>query len=349
MDDLRVAIIGYGLAGSVFHGPLIDSTPGLSVTSVVTSNAERAAAARRAHPVAEVLASAEELWATAAEHDLVVVAAANDVHVPLAERALESGLAVVVDKPMAPAPDQARALMARAESLGLMLTPFHNRRWDADQLTLRRLLAEGQLGDAFRLESRFERWVPELGGKPWRDRAAASEGGGIVLDLGTHLVDQAIVLFGPVERVYAEIASRRGTPADDDAFLDLTHRSGVRSHLIVSALVGAPGPRLRALGTGGSYVVAQLDGQEDALRAGARPGNGEWGAEPPDRWGSLMRGDDRTPVRSEPGNWPAFYAGVVAALREGAPPPVDPRDAVTVLEVLEAARRSSEEGVTIGV
>jgi scyllo-inositol 2-dehydrogenase (NADP+) len=349
MDDLRVAIIGYGLAGSVFHAPLIDSTSGLAVTSVVTGNPERAESARRAHPAAQVLPNVEELWARAPEHDLVVVAAANNAHVPLAAQALESGLAVIVDKPMAPSPEAALSLIKRAEERDLMLTPFHNRRWDSDQLTLRRLLGEGELGEVFRYESRFERWVPELGNKPWRDRAPAAEGGGILLDLGTHLVDQALVLFGPVERVYAEVAARRDPVADDDAFLDLTHRSGVRSHLIVSALTGAPGPRLTVLGTGGAYVVAELDGQEDRLRAGERPGKGEWGTEPLERWGVLARGEERAPVPSEPGNWPAFYAGVVSALRDGAPPPVDPRDAVAVLEVLAVARGSSEEGVAINL
>ncbi len=349
MDDLRVAIIGYGLAGSVFHAPLIDSTSGLAVTSVVTGNPQRAESARRAHPAAQVLPNVEELWARVPEHDVVVVAAANNAHVPLAAQALESGLAVIVDKPMAPSPEAALSLIERAEEGDLMLTPFHNRRWDSDQLTLRRLLGEGELGEVFRYESRFERWAPELGDKPWRDRASAAEGGGVLLDLGTHLVDQALALFGPVDRVHAEIAARRVPEADDDAFLDLAHRSGVRSHIAVSALTGAPGPRLRLLGTHGAYVVRDLDGQEDALRAGARPADAKWGVEPPERWGELARGAERTPVPSEPGNWPAFFEGVVAALRDGAPPPVDPRDAVAVLEVLAAARRSSEEGVVISL
>ena len=349
MDELRVAIIGYGLGGSVFHGPLIDSTPGLAVAAVVTSNPERAASARATHPDADLVASVDELWGRASGHDLVVVTAANDAHVLLAERALESGLPVVVDKPLAPTAAEARRLIERAEEAGRMLTVFHNRRWDSDQLTLRRLLAAGELGDVFRVESRFERWVPEFGSKPWRDRNPATEGGGVLLDLGTHLVDQALALFGPVERVHAQVASLRGAPADDDAFVALSHGSGVRSHITVSMMTGAAGPRLRVNGTRGGFVVEGLDGQEDALRAGARPGAGEWGVEPPERWGAVVRGDDRTRVASEPGNWPAFYAAVVAALRDGAPPPVDPRDAVAVLEVLEAARRSSETGTAVSL
>jgi scyllo-inositol 2-dehydrogenase (NADP+) len=339
MGDIRVAIIGYGLAGSVFHGPLIASTPGLSVATVVTSNAQRADAARRAHPEARVLSDAGEVWQRAREHDLAVIAAPNQAHVPLARRALDAGLAVVVDKPLAPTADEARALVSEAESADLMLSVFHNRRWDSDQLTLRRLIAEGELGDVRRYESRFERWRPEPGQTRWHHLATPAEGGGVLLDLGSHLVDQALLLFGPVRHVYGEVSNRRGPAADDDAFVALDHVSGVRSHLWASDLVGAPGPRLRVLGTGGAYVVAELDGQEEALRSGRRPAAVRpWGAEPRSRWGRLVRGVEEEPVPSEPGAWPEFYAGIVRALGDGARPPVDPWDAVTTLEVLEAAR-----------
>jgi scyllo-inositol 2-dehydrogenase (NADP+) len=340
MGELRAAIIGYGLAGSVFHGPLVASTPGLAVATVVTSNPQRVDAARRAHPEAAVVSDPDEVFERASDHDLVVVAAPNRAHVPLAHRAIEAGLAAVVDKPLAPTSAEARELVQEAERLGRLLTVFFNRRWDSDQLTLRRLISEGALGDVLRFESRFERWKPDAGSeKPWRDAAPPAEGGGILLDLGSHLVDQAVQLFGPVGRVYGEADSRRGLPAEDDAFVALEHISGARSHLWASTLAGAPGPRLRVLGTGGAYVVADLDGQEEALRSGRRPGDGQrWGVEQRSRWGRLVRGAKEEPVPSEPGAWPEFYAGVVRALRDGTPPPVDPWDAVTTLEILEAAR-----------
>jgi len=351
MSDLRVAIAGYGLAGSGFHAPLIASTPGLAVASVVTRNLERQDRARREHPGAAVLDTTDEIWARSGDHDLVVVATPNDSHVALARRALEAGLPVVVDKPLATSAAQARELVADAERLGVMLTAFHNRRWDSDQLTLRRMLSDGTLGTVVRYESRFERWRPEL--KPeqvWRETTTPAEGGGVLLDLGTHLVDQALVLFGPAARVYGEVDIRRGGASDDDIFVAIQHASGVHSHLWASSVAAAPGPRLRVLGTRAGYLVTDVDGQEDALRTGSRPGDGSaWGAEPRERWGLLVRGEERDRVESEPGAWPEFYAGVDRAIRSGRPPPVDPRDAVAVLEVLNAARRSSETGDVIEV
>ncbi len=341
--DIRVALVGFGLAGSVFHGPLIAATPGLALTTIVTSDPERGARAQQEHPGARVEPDADAVWERAAEHDLAVIATANQAHAELASRALDAGLAVVVDKPLAPTAAEARALVDEAERRGAMLTVFHNRRWDSDQLTLRRLLAEGRLGRVHRYESRFERWRPEPRPGAWRETTPPERGGGVLLDLGTHLVDQAIALFGPVAAVRGEVDSRRGGVADDDAFVALTHESGVHSHLWASSVAAAPGPRLRVLGDAAAYVVDGVDGQEAALTRGDRPGpDSEWGIEPRRRWGRLVRGEDSEPAPSEPGAWPCFYTELEAALRNDGPVPVDPRDAVTVLELLERARRGPE-------
>src|SRR3954454_20498985 len=327
MAELRAALIGYGLAGSVFHGPLIAAAPEVSLATVVTGNADRAAQARGEHPAARVEARVESVWERAPEHNLVVIATRNDSHVELAARAIDAGIAVVVDKALATTSDAAgelaaaRELVAHAERAGVPLTVFHNRRWDSDQLTLRRLMAEGSLGEIGRYESRFERWRPQVRPEAWRENTAPREGGGVLLDLGTHLIDQALVLFGPVTRVYGEVDMRRGGPADDDVFLALEHDSGVRSHLWASSVAGARGPRLRVLGGAAAFVVDELDGQEDALRAGLRPaGSDDWGAEPESRWGRLVRGDESEPVRSENGAWPRFYEQVGPALRGAARP-----------------------------
>ena len=261
---------------------------------------------------------------------------------PLAGRAIEAGLAVVVDKPLAPSSDGARELVEHAERRGVPLTVFHNRRWDSDQLTLRRLIADGRLGEVRRYESRFERWRPELRAEAWRERAAPEVGGGVLLDLGTHLVDQALVLFGPVRDVYGEVDARRGGAADDDAFVALEHVSGVRSHLWASSVAPAPGPRLRVNGSAAAFVVEHLDGQEEALRSGARPGaDGRWGVEPEAHWGRLVAGDRSEPVRSEDGAWPQFYERLARSLAGEGELPVDPRDAVRVLEILERARSTA--------
>ena len=338
-DDLRVAIAGYGLAGAVFHAPLITSTPGLRLVSVVTANPQRRERARRDHPDVRVFDDVAQLWERARDHDLVVVATANARHVDMTRTALETGLDVVVEKPMAPTSVEARALIELARARGRLLTVFHNRRWDGDLLTVRRLLARRELGAVNRFESRFERWQPVPRDGSWRMRADPAEAGGLLFDLGSHLVDQAILLFGPPSHVYAEIDTRRsGTAVDDDVFLALDHAGGVHSHLWSSALAALPGPRFRVLGDRGAYVKEGLDVQEDQLRAGMRPEDPDFGREPPDRWGRLAAGDTVGEVETERGAWTRFYSDLVAAVRIGAAPPVDSGEAATVIEVLERAR-----------
>jgi scyllo-inositol 2-dehydrogenase (NADP+) len=344
VDELRLAIIGYGLAGRIFHAPLIAATAGLRVAAIVTGDPERRTQAEREHPTAERLSNPGELWQRGGAIDAVVVAAPNDAHAALAMAAIDHHLPVVVDKPLAVTARDALAVVEHAERTGVALTVYQNRRWDSDQLLLAKLIAAGRLGTVIRYESRFERWRPETTPGGWRDSATVAAGGGQLLDLGSHLVDQALHHFGPAERVYAEIDSRRGTVADDDAFLAITHVSGVISHLHGSALVAAPGPRLRVLGTEGALLVTALDTQEDRLRAGERPDTvSDWGVEPSYTRPRLIVGAQSVPLSGPPGDWAAFYGQLRTALTEGAPPPVDPRDAVAVLRVIESARRSAAE------
>ncbi|MFD9303088.1 Gfo/Idh/MocA family oxidoreductase [Streptomyces sp. NPDC060048] len=355
---LRVGLVGYGLAGSVFHAPLVSATDGLVLDTVVTSDPGRAAQAREAYPDVRIAGSAAELWSgdRSPALDLVVIASPNKTHVPLATAALTAGVPVVVDKPLAATAAEARELAALSERTGTFLSVFQNRRWDNDFLTLRRLLADGELGEIQRFESRFERWRPQLKGG-WRESGAPEEVGGLLYDLGSHVVDQALVLFGPAVRVYAEADVRRpGAEADDDTFIALTHASGVRSHLYVSATTAQLGPRFRVLGSSAGYVKYGLDPQENALREGMRPGDPgrTWGEEPEHLWGLLGSGESPltgggTPVRTAPGDYPAYYAAVAAALRGGGPAPVTALEAAHCLDVLEAARRSSRDGVTVRV
>jgi scyllo-inositol 2-dehydrogenase (NADP+) len=340
---IRVALLGYGLAGAVFHAPLIVSVEGLELAAIVTHDDERRSRARHEHPAAELLESPEAVWERADSFDLVVVAAPNRFHVPLARSAIEAGLAVVVDKPLAATADEAGALVREAGQGGVMLTVFQNRRWDGDFLTVRGLLEEDALGEVERFESRFERWRPELSGG-WRESGEPQDAGGLLYDLGSHLVDQALCLFGPAALVYAELESRRpGAQTDDDTFVALTHDSGVRSHLWMSAVAAQPGPRFRVTGRSGAYVKYGLDVQEDLLHAGRHPGDPDWGREPQDRWGLLGAGEQIRPVPTVPGAYQRFYEGVVPALRKSAPPPVDPEAVVRGLEVLDAARISARE------
>jgi predicted dehydrogenase len=333
--DLRVAVIGFGLAGSVFHAPLIAATPGLELTTVVTGNPDRRDRAQARYPAVRVEPAADALFARAGEHDVVVVASPNETHVELATRAIELGLATVVDKPLATTGAAAAEVVRLAERGGTALTVFQNRRWDSDQLTLRRLLDDGSLGRVHRYESRFERWRPrDAGVEPGERRP----GRGVVLDLLTHLVDQALQLFGPARAARGEAGEGREIAAEADAFVAIEHESGTRSHLWASSIAAAPGPRLRVLGSRAAYVVDELDGQERDLASGLAPEPGRpWGVEPRSRWGRLVRGDAAEPVPSESGDWPRFYALLAGSLRGEGSLPVHPRDAVAALELLERA------------
>ncbi|MEV3858529.1 Gfo/Idh/MocA family oxidoreductase [Streptomyces sp. NPDC050095] len=353
-SPLKVGLVGYGLAGSVFHAPLISATEGLVLDTVVTSNPERQAQARAEYgDDLRFAASPDELWARADELDLIVIASPNKTHVAIATAALEAGLPVVVDKPIAGTAAEARTLAALADERGLLLSVFQNRRWDNDFLTLQALLKDGELGDVWRFESRFERWRPQPKGG-WRESGNPEEIGGLLYDLGSHVVDQALVLFGPAVSVYAESDVRRaGTTADDDTFIAITHANGVRSHLYVSATTAQLGPRFRVLGSQAGYVKYGLDPQEGALREGRRPVAGEpWGVESESLWGKVGSGESPLtgggrPVRTLPGDYPAYYAAVAAALRDGGPNPVPATQAADALDVLEAARRSARDGVTV--
>ena len=339
---VRIGLAGYGLGGRYFHAPLIASAAGCEFLGVVTTSPER----RR--QVAEDLglpafASLDELAGAGAE--AVAISTPADSHVALTQQALRLGIAVVCDKPFALDADAARASVLLAEQLGVPLSVYQNRRWDSDFLTLRGLLDSGSLGTLTVFESRFERFRPESG--------PGAAGGGTLLDFGSHLADQALVLAGPVVSVYAEMHYQPGPNGlDDDVFVALTHEGGVRSHLWGSWRQGSPGPRFRAAGTSGSYVIDAVDGQEALLRGGASPASaaaaGEtWGAEPAERWGSVRRGSDVERVPSVRGSWDLFYPAFAAAVRGAQQVPVDPWDAVATAAVLDAARASARIGQVV--
>ncbi|HEY8769268.1 MAG TPA: Gfo/Idh/MocA family oxidoreductase [Thermoleophilaceae bacterium] len=342
-EPLRVALAGYGLAGSVFHAPLIAATDGLELRTVVTSNPERAEQVRTLHPGARVVERAEAVFEAADEHDLLVVATPNRSHVPLGLAALEAGLHVVVDKPLATSAADGRRLVEAARERDRLVSVFQNRRFDGDFLTARRLIESGELGDVLRFESRFERWRPEPKPGSWRERGEAEEGGGLLFDLGSHLIDQALVLFGPVANVYAEVDRRRpGVQADDDVFVALQHESGARSHLWASAVAAQLGPRLRVLGSRAAYVKWGLDPQEAQLSEGTRPGNPGYGRERDERFGTLGRDNDTRRIRTEPGAYERYYELLRDAIAEGSPPPSPAEDGVAVLELIEAARKNAQ-------
>lgn len=328
---LRVAVVGYGLAGRVLHGSLIRAEPRLALTHVVTGSAERAAQARSDRPGVVVLPSVDELWSVAGELDLVVLASPNSTHVPLAEAAVRLGLATVVDKPLAPTAAEGARLVALAAERGVPLSVFANRRWDSDTLTAADLVRRGTLGEVVRVESRFTRFRPQVDTR-WKEQPDGA--GGVLRDLGPHLVDAALRLLGPATAVYGELRRvRPGALVDDDAFVALTHAGGAVSHLWASLAAPVPGPRLVVQGTLGGWSKDALDSQEDALRAGVPV--------PPEPAGRLVTAGGVREVPSLPGEWAAYYRGIADALTGAGPLPVTGDDAVAVLRVLDAARDSA--------
>ncbi|MBH0129553.1 Gfo/Idh/MocA family oxidoreductase [Salinibacterium sp. NK8237] len=337
MTVMRTGVIGFGTSGRVFHAPFIEANPDFSLDIIVTANAERAAVAASLYPDARIVASADELFA--AELDLVIIGSPSGTHVSLAHSALDAGLAVVIDKPFSVTEAEGLGLIDRAEELGLPITVFQNRRWDGDFLTLRSLIASGELGDIRRFESRFEWWKPDVT-KSWKAEATPAEGGGILYDLGAHLIDQAIQLFGGVTEVYSEVATQRpGGAADDDVFVSLLHQTGVRSQLWMNGLAAQVGPRFHVLGSASAYTKWGLDGQEPALIAGALPSDADYGVEPSSSWGVSGIGDNLSKVPAVRGQYDTYYGLLADSLLRGQPLPVDPRDSVEVIRIIEEIHR----------
>ncbi|MCU0295183.1 MAG: Gfo/Idh/MocA family oxidoreductase [Candidatus Nanopelagicales bacterium] len=339
MTQIRVGLIGYGLAGRLFHAPFITANPDLALTTIVTRDPTRAHAAASEVPGAAIVADVDAMLT--ADVELVVVASPSALHEQHARLALEAGRHVVLDKPAARDAREFEALVALAGQRERELVVFHNRRWDSEYLTLRAVLAEGVLGTVHRFESRMERWRP-VGKGGWRESADPADMGGLRYDLGPHLVDQALQLFGPVESVSAHSESLREVGSfDDDVQAMLVHRGGVLTVLSASLVTAIPGPRMKLLGSDGAALLDATDGQEDRLRAGERPGPG-WGAEL-GVTASIAVGDPaRThQVAYKDGQWPAFYAGVADCLLGRAPTPVTNESALAVMEVLGAIGESA--------
>ncbi|HEY0014149.1 MAG TPA: oxidoreductase [Allosphingosinicella sp.] len=323
---IRVGLLGRGMAGTVFHAPLVRAVPELSLAAVAGSA-----------DAAEVIANPDI--------DLVVVATPNHSHFPLARAALEAGKHVVVDKPLTVTEHEADELIALAAARERMLTVFHNRRWDGDFLTVQSLLESGRLGETMLFEAHWDRHRAGIKAG-WREDAA--EGGGLLYDLGPHLIDQALILFGPPEALSADIVVQRDGAAVDDYWSVTLHYGLRRVTLSAAMLVAAPRPRFALHGTGGSFVKYGLDTQEAALRAGRGPGDTGFGQSSED--GMLTTPDGVTiKIPTARGNYAAFYRAVAASIADGAPPPVDPADARDGLRLIALARQSAAEGRTLSI
>lgn len=333
---LRVGISGYGLAGRYFHAPLLKGC-GYDVVGVVTSNAQRKADAVADFPDVTVVGSVKELLELGL--DLLVVASANVAHASDAIAGLRAGVPVVVDKPMGRTIAETKSIIDVSKETGVAVTTYFNRLFDSDALTIKKALAEGVLGNVFRLDSRFERFRPSTNPKSWREANSAADGGGNLLDLGPHLVSLALDWFGPAEVTYASVRSIKGL-SDDDIVINLKHASGVDSYLSASSIIGADGPRIRLSGTEGSLVIKDLDNQEPRLREGEYPAGGVW--HPPSITPAFIhRGEEVVEYAAEPGNYATFYTLVGDAIAGKGMWPITTDDALAVAEILEEARAIS--------
>ena len=337
MDPVKIGLVGYGFGGRYFHAPLIAASPECEFIGIVTTSAERRALVGAEHPEVDVFDSLASMAAAGAE--AVSISTPADTHSDLTDEAIELGLSVVCDKPFSLDPAASRRSVELASGRGVTLSPYQNRRWDSDFLTVRARIDDGTLGEVHRFESRFERYAPSSG--PGRS------GGGTLLDFGAHLVDQALTLLGPVQSVHAE-SRTRDSGLDDDVFVALRHDNGAVSHLWGSWSQHAPGPRFRVTGSAASLVVTTADTQEDVLVTGVRPSPGiPWGVEKESDLDRLFTPSGARPVSLVPGAWDTYYPAFARAVRGEGPPPVEAADAVATADVLEAARLSVERGTTM--
>ena len=335
---LKAGIIGYGLAGRYFHAPNLIAA-GFEVAAICARSIEKKGAAHDDFPSAIIVSSIEEL--VEEDLDLIVVASTNDVHADHAKAAIDSAIPVVVDKPMARDYDETRELFDYADSRNVPITVFFNRLWDSDTLTIKRILSENEIGDPIRFESRFERFRPELNPNAWRESSDEGAGGGLLLDLQTHLVSTALALFGSGSVVHSSVRSIRGG-ANDDVTITLRHDSGVDSYLSASAVIGAPGPRIRMNCRNGSLIIKDLDGQEALLRKGYQPTKDGWpNPEDVTTQARIYKGDDSYSPHALPGNYVTFYRNVDRAIREGAPMPITREFALEVAYILDQAKELS--------
>jgi predicted dehydrogenase len=338
--DTRVALIGFGYAGRVFHAPLISATPGLTLAVI---GSRQGTGVRSVYPDAEPVSDP----LSAARHpdaDLVVITTPNDTHAPLAEAALRAGKHVVVDKPFTITLAEARALAALAEQVERVLSVFQNRRWDSDFLAVRREITGGRIGEVVELRSEMSRYRPEVRDR-WRERAGP--GSGVWYDLGPHLIDQALVLFGPPESVQADLrVQRRGGSAVDWFHAILGY--GPMRVILASSMLATDAPaRFLARGAKGSLTKRGGDVQEDQLLAGKTPGSSGWGLDPDPL--VFVRGDERAPAELAvpPGNYLGFYTAIRDVIRGEGDLPVAPAEATTVMAVIEAGLQSSVEATVV--
>jgi scyllo-inositol 2-dehydrogenase (NADP+) len=338
---IRAGIIGFGVAGRYFHAPLLRAA-GMSIPAVVTSKPEPA---RQYLGNVDILTSADELLARD-DIDLVVICSPNTLHVPQSAAALRAGKHVVVEKPVSATAAEVSDLDQLATEHKRKFAVFQNRRWDSDFLTLKRLIDEGRLGAINSYHARWDRFRPRVT-ETWRDRDLPGQG--ILYDLGTHLIDQTLMLFGAPEWLYANVFTQRDNGVTVDGFEILLGQGKLRMTLGVSLLCADGGYRYRVNGSRASFLKAGLDQQEPQLRAGMEPTEHSFGTEPAEQWGTLVQGEtgQREVITPQTGRWLTFYELMRNAIEQDGPVPVSAAQAYDTMRIVEAALTSSAMGCRI--
>lgn len=332
---LNVGLVGFGFAGKVFHAPVIGAVEGLRLTAIV----QRRRDPDPRDPDVEFVRSVDELRSR--DIDLVVIATPNTSHAPIATQCLRAGRHVVIDKPFATTLAEASEVVRVSQEMGRLLSVYHNRRYVGDFITLQQLLHARALGRVAIYESRFDRFRPQLRPGAWREQPGP--GAGVWFDLGPHLLDQALVLFGPPEAIAADIRIERDGAMVDDAFDVTLYYPNMRARLGASMLTAAAGPTFSVHGTGGSFVKFGFDPQEAALKSGRAPGGTAWDVEPAERHGQLTTPEGAQVIPTVPSSFVHYYENVRDAIQGVAPLAVTPAQALAVMRGLELAVQSSRE------
>lgn len=345
MHPVRTAILSYGMSGLVFHGPLLAVNKGFKVLQVW----ERTKQISKKHfPDARIVRSYDDILNNP-EIELVIVNTPDRFHFEMAKQALLAGKHVVIEKPVTQTSAQAEELVGLARSKKLLMTVFQNRRWDGDFRTVQKVISEGKLGRIVEFESHYDRYRTEITPGTWKEEA--DEYGGVLYNLGSHMIDQAYVLFGKPKEVTAHLRIVRTGGAVTDYYDLRLEYEGFSAILKCSYLVKSPGPRYTVNGEWGTFYKYGIDPQEEMLKAGKLPVGADWGSEPSDDWGTLVYGENGEDVEelvpTIPGNYNLFYDNVYQAIRRGKPLLVKPEETVEVLKIIEACVESNRLKKTI--
>ncbi len=340
MADIRVGVIGFGLAGKIFHTAVVEATPGLELAVIVQRRGNEAA---EAYPHVKIARSIEEMLEDETVR-LIVVATPSFSHFEVAAQCLRAGRDVVIDKPFTLTSDEAKQLIELARERKLLLTAYQSRRWDGDFVTLKQVLASGALGRIVTYESHMDRYRAEARRDKWRENGGP--GGGILFDIGAHLIDQATTLFGSPESIFADVRIERETAVVDDAFyVQLKFPSGVTAMLYSTLSANWPGPRFVVHGTKGSFVKWGIDPQEEQAKAGQTYGDPGFGDDPESLWGELhIVGEPVQRIRTAAGDYRDLYANVRDALLGVGELEVKPEQALRTTRLIELAREASSKG-----